>query len=96
MHILDTHGTLAIEQDAGGACAGENLQIGARQIGCDVGFGGAATLAVLLRHLVAAHTFLIGTVEIGVARVARLFARLHEQFAKAVGAAQIHHIEGAV
>jgi hypothetical protein len=93
--VLKFHANRAffLQQDAGGVCTSEDSQVGPLQVGCQVGFGSAAALAVSVGHLVQAHAFLVNTIEIGVALVASLLASLHKQLAKAVGVAQIHDVE---
>ena len=65
----------AFEQDARGVGLGHHLQVGAAQVRRQVGLGGAEALAVLVRHLVHAHAFLRGAVEVGVQREAGLLRR---------------------
>ena len=95
--VLELHadGAFALQQDARGVGAGEHLQVGACQVRRQIGFGGAETLAVLVRHLVHAHAFLVRAVEVGVVRIARLLPGLDKRRAKPVGAAQIHHVQRA-
>ena len=49
----------------------DHLQVGPAQVRRQVGLGGAEALAVLVRHLVHAHAFLRGAVEVGVQRDSR-------------------------
>ncbi len=90
------HRAFALHQDAGGVRAREHAQVGARQVGRQVGIGRAETLAIFVRHLEHAHPFLLGAVEVSVVHKTGLLPGRHKHRPKAVGAAQIHHIERAV
>ena len=83
------HPTHAVHRDAG-----QHGQIGAPQMGCQVGFGRAEALARPLRDLVEPRAFLRGPIEIGIARQARLHRGLDKAVRKHIRALQIGHIQG--
>ena len=74
---------------------GHHLQVGPAQVRRQVGLGGAAALAALLRHLVQAHAFLQRAVEVAVQRVAGLLRGLHEELGRARRLLQVHHVQRA-
>ena len=60
----------------------------------EVALGCAVALAVLVRDLVKAHTFLRGAIEVGVVRVPGLHTCVGEILAEPVGCTQVCHVEG--
>jgi hypothetical protein len=90
---LDAGRANAVERIRVAVGAGDDVQVGAREVGRQVRLGGAEALAVLVRHLVEADAFLALAVEVGVDRVTRLPRRLDEDRPEAMRAAQVHDVE---
>ena len=93
--VFHTDCTLALQQDARGVRPGDDLQIAAAQVRCEVALGRAPALAIFVGHLVHAHALLAGTVEVRIGRVTRLLPSLHKDRAKRVGRGQIFGVQRA-
>jgi hypothetical protein len=73
----------------------DHLQVAPREVGGEVALRGAQTLAILVGNLVEAHALLVVRIEVAVVGVTGLLARFDKHRTEAVGAAQVHHVEGA-
>ena len=88
--------TFAIEQYPVHQGVGHDGQVGTIHDRVQIGPGHAATLAVLLVHLVHAHAFLDGIIEVIGGRVASLNTSFHKGSAYRVVEAQVGNVELAV
>ena len=94
--ILGADGLVSLDQYPQHARPALDAEIGSfSEVRMDIGARGAATFAVLLRHLVEAEALLLGSVEILADREAGLACRLQEDPVKQVVGAQSGDVERA-
>ena len=93
--VGDARGAPAVEQHARRHGLRDHLQVGPRQVGREKRLGGAATLAVALRHLVEEGAFLRGAVVVGVGGEAVHARGLQEHLVDGAVVARVGHVQRA-
>ena len=81
LNVFDGHGAIAIKDDSGGHGAGDDLEVGSIAGGPEIGGSGAQPSTGTLGDAIDATAPRFGTVEIGRARDAALFASVEEDVA---------------
>ena len=93
---FDAGRAFTVEKNFPGLRAGDDFQVGARQIRLDIGARGAPALAIFLGNLVDSETLLLGTVEIVGHRQLELPAGLQEVILKGIRGLEVGNVERAV
>ncbi len=88
-------GAPAVEQHTRRHGLRDHLQVGPRQMGCEKGLGGAATLAVALRHLVEEGALLLRAVVVRVGGEAVHLRSLLEHLVDGAVVARVGHVQRA-
>ena len=93
LDVFDAHRPLALEQDPRGQRVGLDAQVRPVHHRVQIGDRGRAALAVLHGQLVIADAFLLGAVDVWIARNARLDAGLDDIIGNLVGLGHVRDVE---